>query len=553
MLPPARGSNLAAAVAFLASTAAFINGVSAAADQSPYNDQQNQIDTSPAAVAARNAFVAIPVVPVAKGGEESPLVRRLRPYNTHTNGNRNRNIDDTPLPRFAGDDATRVNIGIHDPPPPDPNEEEEEQAAVDGGLVTIMATPTTAVSPTGTILSPTAAATAAGSIMENDNPTECRLLGSFAILVQLALGGLALLSLVFKRWRERPQRPVKIWFFDVSKQVFGSVLVHAANVFMSLLTSGRFSIKAATEEAVIHQGRSMMLVRKGLEVVGMVAKREEPYVPNPCSFYLLNLGIDVSFCFSFFCLWIVRRKWLTDITQTTLGIPILIIIVRVTTKLVSHTPLGKPAESVQSGNYGDPPNAWWWLKQSIIYFCGLMGMKFVVLIIFMVFPWISRIGDWALGWTEGNEKLQIVFVMMLFPLIMNAMQYYIIDSYIKKQIEGDRGDGLDSGSDTERGSVGSGTAVAGGHGGVSYGVISASDSDDEDSRSDEEDEDEMIKHGHAQRMRLTHTRSRGERDASKDREYDPAIDGDEGTIVGSTSSMTSEDRRALLAKEAISS
>jgi len=88
--------------------------------------------------------------------------------------------------------------------------------------------------------------------------------------------------------------------------------------------------------------------------------------------------------------------------QTTVGIPILIVIVRVTTVLVSYTPLGKPAESIQSGNYGNPPNAWWWFKQSIIYFVGLMGMKICVLILFMALPWISEIGDWALGWTEGN-------------------------------------------------------------------------------------------------------------------------------------------------------
>jgi hypothetical protein len=75
----------------------------------------------------------------------------------------------------------------------------------------------------------------------------------------------------------------------------------------------------------------------------------------------------------------------------------------------------------------------WWLKQSLIYFCGLFGMKFCVLILFLVLPWISRVGDWALKWTEGNERLQIVFVMMLFPLIMNAMQYYIIDSFIKRK------------------------------------------------------------------------------------------------------------------------
>lgn len=106
---------------------------------------------------------------------------------------------------------------------------------------------------------------------------ECRLLGPFALLVQAALGGLALLVLVYKRWRERPQRPVKIWFFDASKQVFGSVLVHIANIFMSMLTSGRFNIKP---------GLATVTTR------GLLAR--DDFMPNPCSFYLLNLGIDVS-------------------------------------------------------------------------------------------------------------------------------------------------------------------------------------------------------------------------------------------------------------------
>lgn len=109
---------------------------------------------------------------------------------------------------------------------------------------------------------------------------ECRLLGPFAIFIQLGLGALALLSLVYKRWRERPQRPVKIWFFDVSKQVFGSVLVHIANVFMSMLTSGRFSIRPEPSS---------------VQIVGrLLARSDDAYVPNPCSFYLLNLAIDVS-------------------------------------------------------------------------------------------------------------------------------------------------------------------------------------------------------------------------------------------------------------------
>lgn len=123
--------------------------------------------------------------------------------------------------------------------------------------------------------------------VEPDNG-ECRLLGPFAIFVQGALGLLALLSLVFKRYRERPQRPLKIWFFDVSKQVVGSVLVHIANLLMSMLSSGQFSIKVnpASIEA-----------RAVAELVGRVVDSKGKYQPNPCSFYLLNLAIDVSIFF----------------------------------------------------------------------------------------------------------------------------------------------------------------------------------------------------------------------------------------------------------------
>ena len=99
------------------------------------------------------------------------------------------------------------------------------------------------------------------------NKGECKLLGPFALFIQGALGALALLSLVYKRWRERPQRPIKIWAFDASKQVVGSILLHMANLLMSMLSSGQLSVTISTDR----------------------------YQANPCSFYLLNLAIDVSF------------------------------------------------------------------------------------------------------------------------------------------------------------------------------------------------------------------------------------------------------------------
>ncbi|KAE8350241.1 Vaculolar membrane protein-domain-containing protein [Aspergillus coremiiformis] len=207
---------------------------------------------------------------------------------------------------------------------------------------------------------------------------ECRLLGPFSLLVQVALGALALLSLVYKRWGERPQRPLKVWAFDVSKQVFGSAMLHLANLLMSMFSAGQLEITSK-------------------------------YKPNPCSFYILNLGID-----------------------TTLGIPILIFILHILNRLALYTPLADPPESIKSGNYGRPPCATWWFKQSMIYFVGLLGMKICVFFLIQLLPFIVKVGDWALRWTEGNTAVQIIFVMLLFPVIMNAIQYYIIDTFIKK-------------------------------------------------------------------------------------------------------------------------
>ena len=109
----------------------------------------------------------------------------------------------------------------------------------------------------------------------------------------------------------------------------------------------------------------------------------------------------------------------------------MVLFLRILHRLFLHTSLANPPESLKSGNYGHPPRVTWWLKQSVIYFIGLVGMKMCVFAIFQIFPFIGWVGDWALRWTEGREWVQITFVMLIFPLVMNAAQYYIIDSFIK--------------------------------------------------------------------------------------------------------------------------
>jgi hypothetical protein len=108
-----------------------------------------------------------------------------------------------------------------------------------------------------------------------------------------------------------------------------------------------------------------------------------------------------------------------------------------------YTPLARPPESIESGYYGEPPNAVWWFKQSIIYFIGLLAMKTCVFFIIYLLPFIVKVGDWALRWTEGNTAVQIFFVMLLFPIIMNGVQYYIIDTFIKRPSNAGKESALD--------------------------------------------------------------------------------------------------------------
>jgi hypothetical protein len=197
------------------------------------------------------------------------------------------------------------------------------------------------------------------------------------------------------------------------------------------------------------------------------------------------------------------------------------------------TPIGNPPESIQSGHYGNPPRTWWWFKQSMIYFLGLMGMKICVLIIFLALPWISRIGDWALRWTEGNEQLQVFFVMLFFPVVMNATQYYIIDSFIKNQKPGEHEElaGEDGDSDD-------GTDDSDPFDDPTAGSVEDLDSDDEDKLPKKEavDIDQSLPAGGRKNSALKDLHN-----------YDPQFDGESSpTVVGSASNS---EREQLLGKD----
>jgi len=196
----------------------------------------------------------------------------------------------------------------------------------------------------------------------------CSLLGPTALVVQGLMGILVILSLVYKRHREPKKRPWRIWFFDVSKQALGQAFVHSLN----LLISGFGAVHS--------------------------------YEQNACTFYFFNILID-----------------------TTLGVIIIYGLLRLTNHiLVDRIHL----KGFVSGEYGSPPRWTYWIRQAVVYAIVLTSMKAIVVAIIALWPSLIDFGDWLLGWT-GSGSFQIVFVMGIFPIAMNIIQFWIIDTIVK--------------------------------------------------------------------------------------------------------------------------
>ncbi|KAL0078885.1 hypothetical protein F4703DRAFT_1742058 [Phycomyces blakesleeanus] len=145
----------------------------------------------------------------------------------------------------------------------------------------------------------------------DESQAGCKLMDGFAIFIQLCLATAAFSTLVLKRQREKPQRPVRIWAFDVSKQLVGGIVIHSLNVVAA---------------------------------------------------YIFGANPD-----------------------------------------------GEHWTGFESGVYGNPPMSnqlKQWGKQLVLYILSLVLMKFVVVLLFHLCPWISDFGRWVLQWTLGNYKLQ---------------------------------------------------------------------------------------------------------------------------------------------------
>lgn len=124
-----------------------------------------------------------------------------------------------------------------------------------------------------------------GKHRDNSNDDEqCQLLGPLALVIQATMGLIAILTLLFKRSRENPQRPLWVWVFDVSKQIFGALGLHFINLLLS-------TNNASPSSAVA----SPLMTLTSFVVSGNSTVKPEPEPgSSACTWYFLNMFLDTT-------------------------------------------------------------------------------------------------------------------------------------------------------------------------------------------------------------------------------------------------------------------
>ena len=206
-----------------------------------------------------------------------------------------------------------------------------------------------------------------------DEP-QCDLFDLFSLYIQILLALISFSVLIYKRFKEIPKRPWKIWFYDVFKLICSSILLHFLN----------------------------LLISYGLN---------KKYLDDSCKWYFVNLLLD-----------------------TTLGVLTCYYIIKI--GKFFERKLG--IKSFFERTYFEKKNNELILIKDIYYsqlgiwiLITFLNKLLIFSLIKLLYPVWSFIGMLILYPFKFNVKLELFMVMIIFPIILNAFQLWIFDNIIK--------------------------------------------------------------------------------------------------------------------------
>lgn len=209
---------------------------------------------------------------------------------------------------------------------------------------------------------------------------KCTLIpGVFGLLVQGVLFGVCCLVLVVKHEREKAtgdlhERSFSEFVFDSSKQIIGAGWIHVMNLGCAIVLGD-----------YLHG--------------------------DGCEWYWVNIMVD-----------------------TTLGVAVEYLVLNVVTLIVQK--IDKNPMHYRTGEYHDSCGT----MQLVPYVKQLVLWLFVVTVMKVSMVSLVYVFADALSWTaelilqpfRTSAKTELVVVMILTPMVMNAIQFWLIDNFIKK-------------------------------------------------------------------------------------------------------------------------
>ena len=211
-----------------------------------------------------------------------------------------------------------------------------------------------------------------------EDNSKCEMFGGFGVLIQAILGAAAFSILIVKRYVEKPRRAWKIWFYDVAKQIISSLVLHLFNLIISAVLSS------------------------------------DEKDADACVWYFVTVVLDCTL--GAFLSYIFM--WLTD------GIA--------NSSDWTFLKTGLYYEEFMTGNKKNYRLIWKkYLSQLGVWLVITLIVKIILLIMLKICKlFLVNLGTFFLS-PFSNPKVRLVMVMIIFPVILNALYFWVVDNILK--------------------------------------------------------------------------------------------------------------------------
>lgn len=242
-------------------------------------------------------------------------------------------------------------------------------------------------------------------VLEAVAQPQCKLIsGGFALAIQGCCGLLGVAMLVLKRAYEQPQRPWITFGLDVSKQGFGGVAVHFANIGVSILLP--------------------------------LLKGNKNGVNDECAMYFLNFFIDCTIGVG--VVYVLQQSIKMVFKES-----------RFFKTIGDYGKLQTPTMELPNDLRGTigliqrhpselTPMLGIWVVQLAAFLSCLAANKILVaLFIGLNYTVMNTICNTLFAPVQPDPKMELVIVMVCCPGLLTLLQFYLFDHILKKHPQGE--------------------------------------------------------------------------------------------------------------------